>query len=104
MPREASPVLGGSTFMTWAPRSARSLVDMGPASACDKSMTRIPSRGPPAFDTGPYTAVRLDKTRMSSTSSRDSTTLMISSCRSAEMTVWVSVRNLSLSSSQLRGF
>ena len=44
--RTWSPVPGGSTLITSAPRSARSIVQYGPAMTWVRSMTRTPSRAP----------------------------------------------------------
>src|SRR5215208_893304 len=43
--RMGSPLPGGSSFMTWAPKSARSWPQKGPASKLPISTTRTPSRG-----------------------------------------------------------
>src|SRR5215213_4484876 len=43
--RMGSPLPGGSTFMTSAPKSARSWPQKGPASKLPISTTRTPSRG-----------------------------------------------------------
>src|SRR3972149_10964371 len=44
--REGSPPSGFSTLITSAPRSARSMVQNGPAKAQVISRTRTPSKGP----------------------------------------------------------
>src|SRR5262249_20602468 len=51
--RLSSPSGGGSTFMTWAPMSANSIVQTGPDKIRERSTTRRSSRGL-IFSTGMY--------------------------------------------------
>ena len=46
MRRLSSPPLGFSTLITFAPMSASTMVHMGPASICVRSITTIPAKGP----------------------------------------------------------
>src|SRR5581483_11238785 len=66
-PRVSSPVSGGSTLITSAPRSARSMVQYGPARTREKSSTRRPLSGRSAWhiadSTSPQSTATLRRMR-----------------------------------------